>query len=172
MWPFVDPFAGNLRKRARRQYVRRQPDEEDTEKTMDSIDFDYAGFYTVRRDYLGELCALILAQAQCDGATRVRLYYGNNKMIYTLEGTDYEMVPCPPPTNVDLVRAITKTSQLALGRPGRLPVRFADLQLTFTVSHEGGADDPYLEITGFTGETWVLSNGTRSGATVADPGPT
>ncbi len=162
MWPFQDPFARNLRKRARSQFVRRQPHEDDTDSTMESIDIDFTGFYNTRRDRLGELCALIMAQAQADGVTHLKLYYGNNKMIYTLEGTDYEMVPCPPPTNVDLVRAIAKLSRLTWIEPGKMQVRFADLELTLTVSHEGGLEDPYLEITGFTDEPCVFSEAARA----------
>ncbi|UCE59076.1 MAG: hypothetical protein JSU63_16730 [Phycisphaerales bacterium] len=171
MWPLADPFEKNLRKCAQSRHVRQQPDQEESESTVDSIDADIAGFYTVRPDRLGELCALILAQAQSDGATRIKLHYSNNKMVYTIDGTDYDMVPCPSPSNVDLVRAIAKSSHLTRDKPGRMHARFADHELTFTVRHEQGLEDPYLEITGFTGEPRILSERTRAKTADARPEP-
>ena len=104
---------------------------------------------------------MIFAQAQSDGVTRIKFHYANNKMIYTLGGTDYEMVPPPPPSNVDVVRAIARTSRMTWDNSGSLPVRFADLNLALKVDHRNSIDDPHLEITGFTGEPWLLPDGTH-----------
>ena len=158
MWPCSDAFSRALRKHARRLQVRRQPPESAEDRTMSSIDMDFAGFYNIRPRKLGELCALIFAQAQADGGTRVKLHYGINKMIYTLGDVDYEMVPLSPPSNVDLVRAIVRTSRTTWDNSGSLPVRFADLDLALKVDHQTDIDDPHLGLTGFTGEPWLCSN--------------
>jgi len=161
MWPFRDVFMHALRKCAQQRFVCQQPEQDEDERTMDSIDCDLAGFYTVRLDDLGVLFALILAQAQSDGATRVKLHYGKNRMIYRLAGVDYEMVPLPSPANVDLVRALAKGSDMRWGVPGKLAVRFADLEVPLVIEHKGHADDPYLDITGFTGEPRMTADGVR-----------
>ncbi|MCH8148089.1 MAG: hypothetical protein IH987_08880 [Planctomycetes bacterium] len=128
---------------------------------MASIDMDFTGFYTIRPRQLGELYASIIAQAQSDGATRIKFHYANNKMYYMIDETDYEMVPLPPPSNVDLVRAIAKTSGMTWDNSGILPVRLADLELALKVDHRTNIDDPHLEITGFTGERRRCSNESR-----------
>ncbi len=161
MWPFRDVFMRALQKRARQQFVCRQPEEDRDERTMDTIDCDAAGFYTVRLDDLGVLCALVLAQAQADGATRVKLHYAKNRMIYTLADVDYEMVPLASPASVDLVRALAKAAGMRWGEPGALPVRFADRELLFAIEHKGDMEDPYIEITGFTGEPRINADGVR-----------
>lgn len=163
MWLFSDPFRTHLRRQARQMPVTKRPMIADDEPSMDSINVGYTGFYDIRRDRLGQLTALILAQAQSDGVSRVRLHYGNNRMFYTIDGVDYEMVPVPAPSNVDLVRALAKASGLRYDRPGRLTVRFADLEVTLNVRHGPGVDDPFLEITGFTGEAAVLAQADESG---------
>ena len=40
---------------------------------------------------------------------------------------------------------------MARDKPGTLTVAFSDAKLTFTVTHHFDAENPYIEITGFTG---------------------
>ena len=95
---------------------------------------------------------MLIVQAQCDGATRIRLHYSEAKMYYTIEGTDYEVVPPPAPLNVDMCRLLVKTSRLRWDAPGRLNVPLADAALELVVSHVGSAGIPsYIEVSGFTG---------------------
>ncbi len=151
MWPFTDAFTRGLFKCTKRHVRCHMPASPD-DKTMDSIDFDAAGFYHVQLDRLDELCGLLFAQAQMEGATHVKLHYGTNKMIYTIAGVDYEMVPVPAPCSVDMVRALAKKSRMTWDKPGELSIQFADMKLSLAVKHILSAASPYLEITGFTGK--------------------
>lgn len=151
MWRFRKKFERSLGRQAGRLHVTGQTLIEGMDKSMDSIGMDFQGFYAADDVYLGQLAALLLGQAQAEGASRVQLYYGNNRMVYTIGGTDYDMVPCPPPMNVDYARAMAKAAGIAWDRPGTLTVAFADTELALIVTHHFDAEDPYLEITGFTG---------------------
>ncbi|MGD2109113.1 MAG: hypothetical protein PVI86_06950 [Phycisphaerae bacterium] len=124
---------------------------EDGESTLASIVADPHGFYYIAPRQLGELCALILGQAEVDGATQIKLHYGKNRMIYTLDGTDYDMVPMPPPSNVDFVRALAAASRTYFNQPGSLRVTFADSKLDLRITHHQDIEDPYFQITGFSG---------------------
>lgn len=160
MWPFKKTFQKGLAERAGTMHVTRQTVHGDDGEGV-SLSVDFEGFLAFRKDHLGELAALILAQAQSDGASRVQLYYGNTKMVYTVKGTDYDMLPCPAPMNVDLVRAFAKASGMTSNHPGLLKVAFADATLSLNISHPADAEDPCLEITGFTGVPRRASAGTQ-----------
>ncbi len=151
MWPFKTRFERGLATQARDMFVLHQVQEREEEGTMSSIDIEVSGFCGVNPTKLGRLCGLILAQAQADGVSRVKLYYGKNRMVYTIQGTDYDMVPCPPPMNVDMARSIVRVSRTSWNAPGSLRISFADLVLELAVAHGNDTEDPYIEITGFTG---------------------
>ena len=155
MWFYKPRFKRGLMHQSRHMDVIREVENHELDSSMASIDIDYQGFYAVDEFRLGELAALVLGQAQCDGASRIQVYYGNNRMVYTIGGTDYDMVPCPPPMNVDLVRCIAKMSGLKWDVSGLLSVRFSDCTLTLTATHHMHAENPYVEIAGFTGEPYV-----------------
>lgn len=150
-------FERGLRHRAREMCISRAFLVEGLDRTMESIDIDFQGFYSVDEYRLGELAALILGQAQSDGASRIQLYYGKNRMVYTLDHTDYDMVPCPSPMNVDLVRRLGKVSGMKWDAAGLLSVPFGDLPLTLTVTHVPDTENPYVEIGGFSGKPCVVS---------------
>lgn len=116
------------------------------------MELDQFGFAKSDPAWLGHLTAVILCQAQCDGASRVRLHYCACKMIYTLDEVEYEMVPPPQPILSDLVRELARVARVRQHRLGTLTVEFSDRVLTFTLRHHGVINDRYLEITGFTGK--------------------
>jgi len=155
MWPMRSKFEHGLIRRAKNMFVMNQPENEDD--TMASIAID-GGFYApINQFRLGELCALILAQAQSDGASCIQLYYNSERMVYTLDGHDYDMVPAPSPMNVELARALVKASRTSWGNPGTIDISFADNRVIFTVTHihKENTDVPhdtskYIEVTGFT----------------------
>ena len=152
MWPFKTKFERGLANQAHGMILQNQDETEGEEEgTMSSIDIDVNGFYGVDPMKLGRLCGLIFAQAQLEGVTRVQLYYGKHRMVYTIHGTDHEMVCCPSPMQVDMARFIVAASQTSRHTPGTLRVVFADVVLDLAVTHGNDTDDPYIEITGFTG---------------------
>ncbi len=123
------------------------------------IGTDEHGFCTATNRELGRLWGLLFVQAQCDGASRMQLYYGAERMIYTIKETDYEMVPPPAPLNVDMCRFLARASNLRWNAPGKLNVSFADLTLELVISHEGFEEKPsYIKISGFTGKPREVSS--------------
>ena len=154
MFLFGSPFLRGLRAQAKLIHLTQENEVRNYQaKTPGSIDFDPRGFYAMRPGHLGELAAMLFAQAEWEGVTTMRLHYGYNRMYYAIEGNDYEMVPCPPPSNVDMVRALAKVSRLTWKDEGNLSVSFADKTLRLKTHHHMCSTDPYLVITGFSGDT-------------------
>jgi hypothetical protein len=114
--------------------------------------FDKLGFRTATSRELGRLWGLLFVQGQWDGVSRIQLFYGAERMIYTIAGADYEMVPPPAPLNMDMCRLLARASKLRWGAPGKLRVSFTDLDLELVISHGKPESSPaYIEISGFTG---------------------
>ena len=123
------------------------------------IGTDEHGFSTATSRELGRLWGLLFVQAQCDGASRIQLYYGAERRVYTIKDTDYEMVPPPAPLNVDMCRFLARASKLRWDSPGTLDILFADLSLKLMISHEKTDEKPgYVEIRGFTGNPRQLGS--------------
>lgn len=119
--------------------------------TISSCVMDEFGFPKSEPSTLAYLGALIVSQAERDGASGIRFHYGTNRMIYVLGVTDYEMVPPPAPIMVDLAKGMARASRTCFEKPGKLELSFWDKKLTLSVHHGGKIDDRYLELTGFSG---------------------
>jgi len=143
MWPFRSRFRRGLDQHA----ITESPtsDKPDEGPTISISIYDLQ--IELLSDFdLGRLAALIFAQAERDGSSKVRLCFGKNGMFYTIGGVEYEMVPPPSAVTLDLVRALTREGD----SPGKLMVRFADRTIELAVAIAGEPNDEYLEITGFT----------------------
>ena len=137
-----------------------------TEASWD-IETDEHGFPAATDRELGRLWGLLFVQAQCDGASRMQLYYGTERMIYTINDADYEMVPPPTPLNVDMCRLLARASKLRLGVPGKLEITFADLALKLEISHENSGEKTcHLEVRGFTGTPCKFDYGSPKAQTI------
>jgi hypothetical protein len=98
----------------------------------------------------------------------MRLYYGAERMIYTIKDIDHEMVPPPAPLNVDMCRFLARASKLRWDAPGKLEISFADLVLNLVISHEGIEEKPpYIEIRGFSGTPCKVASRTANSAEVS-----
>jgi hypothetical protein len=150
MWPFRSRFRRALNQQAKSHFVI-EPNECDDGNTI-SIDIYENMVESLAPRNLGRLSALILSQAESDGASRVRLCFGKNGMFYTIDGVEYEMVPPPSVVTVDMVRALVNESGFTHGTPGSLSVHFADRSVDLQFAIAGEPNDEYLEITGFTGQ--------------------
>ncbi len=158
MWPFRQSFVSSLRREAKKLRVTTGHEESILGEDDDTIDMDLhilSGLLGIPPAQSGFLTALIFAQAQKDGASRVRLHFGRCKMFYKIDGTDYEMVPPPAMVLADMVKELAIASGLEYGKPGSLRLDFADARITLKIAADiksGNDDDPFLEVTGFTGE--------------------
>ncbi len=122
-----------------------------------SFEFDFSRFPSYPPKALGRLFALMVAQAEVDGATRMRFCCGTSQLFYTVEGVDYDMVPPSPLAMADMVRLIFRSCRRSAGNVGALRVQFADKTLMLDIrvlepSCEAHGHDPTLDITGFTGQ--------------------
>lgn len=122
-----------------------------------SFEFDFSRFPIYPPKALGRLFALMVAQAEVDGATRMRFRCGTSQLFYTVEGVDYDMVPPSPMAMADMVRLIFRSCRRSAMDAGTLRVRFADKTLMLDIRvleprHEAEGNDPTLDITGFTGQ--------------------
>jgi hypothetical protein len=119
--------------------------------------FDFSRFPSYPPSELGRLFALLVAQAEADGATRMRFCCGTSQMFYTVEGVDYDMVPPSPMAMADMMRLVFQSCRRSAMDAGTLRVRFADETLMLEIrvlapSQEAQGHDPIIDITGFTGE--------------------
>lgn len=151
MWPFRSRFEKALLAYARILPVR-HPLPDDEEDASWSISVDENGDAASNPTLEGYLCALVFAQAQSDGATRVRFCTGSNSMFYTVNAVDYEMVPAPANVTAAISRRLARTTKVRPGAPGMIRLSFADLDVVLYVDYQPTATDPHIEITGFTGE--------------------
>lgn len=149
-------FHRSLLKEAATIKLREQPGDEDPASI--SFEFDFSRFPSYPPKALGRLFALMVAQADVDGATRMRLCCGTSQLFYTLEDVDYDMVPPSPLAMADMVRLIFRSCRRSAGNEGTLRVRFVDKTLMLNIrvlepSCEAHGHDPTLDITGFTGQS-------------------
>jgi len=146
-------FRSGLRREAKRCRVRgtQECDASEGDKEAMSLSLDEYGFCWLSRWDLGRLCALLFAQAEFDGASRIQFHYGSGRMVYTLGGVDHDMVAPPAPLYADFVRGLARAAKVRQDSPGALHVVFADDQVELTVMHCHDTDEPYLEVRGLTG---------------------
>ncbi len=147
-------FHRSLLKEAASIKLLERPSEQDPASI--SFEFDFSRFPIYPPKALGRLFALLVAQAEVDGAMRMRFCCGTSQLFYTVEGVDYDMVPPSPMAMADMVRLIYRSCRRSACDEGVLRVRYADktLMLDIHVFEPNGKDhghDPALDITGFTG---------------------
>ena len=148
-------FHRSLLKEASRIELRERPSDQDPVSI--SIEFDLSRFPSYPPKALGRLLALMVAQADVDGATRMRFCCGTSQLFYTVEGVDYDMVPPSPMAMSDMVRLIYRSCRRSEWNEGTLQVQFADKTLMLAIhvlepGREARGNDPTLDITGFTGQ--------------------
>ena len=85
--------------------------------------FDFSRFPSYPPSELGRLFALLVAQAEVDGATRMRFCCGTSQMFYTVEGVDYDMVPPSPMAMADMMRLVFQSCRRSAMDAGTLRVR-------------------------------------------------
>ena len=100
-------FHRSLLKVAATIKLRERPSDQDPGSI--SFEFDFSQFPIYPSKELGRLFALMVAQAELDGATRMRLCCGTSQLFYTVEGIDYDMVPPSPMAMADMVRLIYRS---------------------------------------------------------------
>ena len=149
-------FHRSLLKEASTIKLRERPSDQDPASI--SFEFDLARFPSYPPKALGRLFALMVAQADVDGATRMRFCCGTSQLFYTGEGVDYDMVPPSPLAMADMVRLIFRSCRPRAWNEGALRVQFADKTLMLDIrvlepSCEAQGHDLTLDITGFTGQT-------------------
>lgn len=111
-------------------------------------------FFRIEEENLGRLCALLIVQAQHDGASRMQIRFSENRLVYTIEAKDYEMVPMLSPGDADLCRFLARESGTRYDTPGTLDLRFRDREVALTVQYVLGTAPgfpQYVELRGFSG---------------------
>ncbi len=148
-------FHRSLLKEAATIKLRERPSDQDPASI--SFEFDLSRFPSYPSKALGRLYALMVAQADVDGATRMRFCCGTSQLFYTVEGVDYDMVPPSPLAMADMVRLVFRSCRRSAWNAGALRVPFADKTLMLDIrvlepSCEAQGHDPTLDIMGFTGQ--------------------
>lgn len=111
-------------------------------------------FFRIEEENLGRLCALLIVQAEHDGASRMQIRFSENRLVYTIAAKDYEMVPMLSPGDADLCRLLARESGTCYDAPGTLDLRFRDRDVALTVEYFLGmapAFPQYVELRGFSG---------------------
>ena len=95
-----------------------------TGRTDDPTTILLTGPMSLPKRDLGMLMAHILRQAANDRATRVSFAFRDDRlqMIYTIAGTDYEMVPPPVPVGVDLAKEMLRAAGATCQHAGTMTV--------------------------------------------------
>ena len=142
----IDPFLRALRRAAARAATE---DRVLDEGAMWSVSLHASLLARTPKRDLGTLLGYILCQAADDGVTRVSFSFHNNqsRMIYALDGNDYDMVPPPLPAALDLARELIRASGATFDRDGRLKVSLWGNSVNLRVSVE--CSSASISISGF-----------------------
>ena len=112
---FSNPFL-----KALQNQVKSVP--KDSPPTTYEIQVDYP-FAKGSPRLLGKFAGLIILQAARDKAACIRLSFGDGKMFYTVDDTEYGMIPPPAFAMVDIIREIVNASGTSFEESGAIDVQ-------------------------------------------------
>jgi len=116
VWPFSNPFLDELQDQIKSYKGDLPPGQ-----------FKSVGDYPFGKgspQILGKLAGFIILQAIADGASCIRLSFEDGKMYYTVDGTEYNMIPAPAYAAIDMIRYIVDSSGASFEQPGSIEVNY------------------------------------------------